>query len=73
MMWTKLFWKKAAERAIKTFAQTLSITLGAGAVNVFSVGWKQAIGVSLGATLLSVLTSVGSAQVTQRDNPSLVK
>lgn len=58
---TKLFWKDAAERAIKTFAQALVALLGAGAVDVLQVNWGDRLSVSVGAALISVLTSIASA------------
>lgn len=72
-MWTRKFWTAAAERAVKTFAQALAVILGAGAVDVMSIGWKQALSVSAGAALLSVLTSIGSTGVADSSSPSLVK
>jgi len=71
-MWTSKFWKESTERAVKTFAQTLVALLGAGSLNVLEVDWAQAIGVSVGAGLLSILTSLGSSKVSKEDSPSLV-
>lgn len=60
---TKVFWLDTAERAIKTVAQTwVTLWLVADQVfNILTVDWKQALGVGLGAGVLSVLTSVASA------------
>jgi hypothetical protein len=67
----KLSYLKAlAERATKTFAQTLVAALTAGATDLLSVGWVQALSVAGMATLLSVLTSIGSAGF-GNDGPSL--
>lgn len=73
-MFTKLFWKDAVERAIKTMAQTLvTLWLTSDAVfNILTVDWTQAIGVAVGAGVLSVLTSVGSAATSGTDTASLV-
>jgi hypothetical protein len=71
-MWTKKFWKSATERSIKTLAQSLIALLTAGSANLLEVDWAAALGVSLGAALLSLLTSLGSAGVTKTDSPSLV-
>ena len=60
-MWSAQFWKAAAERAIKTLAQTLIAILAVGQTTVLSVDWKQSAAVAATATLLSVLTSVASA------------
>lgn len=55
------FWKATGERAIKTFAQTLIALIGTTAVTIVDLDWLQMLGVSLTATLLSVLTSIASA------------
>lgn len=73
-MFSKLFWKDALERAVKTVAQTL-VTLwlaGEQAFNILTVNWKQALGVGLGAGVLSLLMSVASSQVAGKDTASLV-
>lgn len=62
-MFTKTFWKDTAERAVKTFAQSLAAVLTAGVTGVLDVDWINALSVSLLATLVSVLTSVGSGYV----------
>jgi len=70
-MWTSEFWKQAAERAVKTFAQTL---VAAGLV-VGVAGWDewQAALIAAGiAALLSVATSVASAGFGDKGTPSLV-
>lgn len=69
-IWDKHFWKASTERAVKTFAQTALALLGAGALNVLTVDWAQAVGVSAGAALLSYLTSIVSAEIT-KTGPSL--
>lgn len=70
-MWSIGFWKSAVERAVKTFAQAFVAVLGGGAVNVVDADLKAAFGVAAGAALLSVLTSLASAKITNGD-PSLV-
>lgn len=62
-MFTKIFWKDTAERAVKTFAQSLAAVLTAGATGVLDVDWKNAVSVALLATLVSVFTSIGSGTV----------
>lgn len=73
-MFTKLFWKDAVERSVKTMAQTLlTLWLTSEAVfNILTVDWMQAFGVAVGAGVLSVLTSVGSAATSGTDTASLV-
>lgn len=71
-MFTKTFWKDTAERAVKTFAQSLAAVLAAGATGVLDVDWMNALSVSLLATLVSVLTSLGSGYVGD-DSASVIK
>jgi len=70
-MWTSSFWKATAERAIKTFAQTLV----ASGIVVGVAGWDkwQAALIAAGiAALLSVVTSVASISIGDKGSPSLV-
>lgn len=70
---TMLFFKSLLERALKTFAQTFVAAIGIGATDLLSIGWIQALSVAGFATLLSVLTSIGSAPWGDPATPSLVK
>ncbi len=70
-MFTITWLKDATERALKTFAQTLAVTLGAGAVDILSVDWRAALSISAGAALVSVLMSVGSEPFGNRGTASL--
>ena len=72
-MWTKLFWMQVLERAIKTFAQSALLAIGASkGFNLFALDWHNLVGFALGGTLLSVLTSIASINVGPRAHPSLV-
>lgn len=62
-MFTKTFLKDTAERAVKTFVQSMVAVMTAGATGVLDVDWVNALSVSLLATLVSVLTSIGSGTV----------
>ena len=67
------FLKATAERALKTFVQTYFalFLVGDVALNVFQFDWLgEGLGVSLGAALLSVVTSVLSGFVGNQ-GPSL--
>lgn len=59
MTFTKEWLAMAAERAIKTVAQTAVATIGAAQVlGLFAVDWTQVASVALLAGVMSVLTSV---------------
>lgn len=60
---TSQFAKDAAERAIKTFAQTMLAYFGADAFDVLQANWGNALSVALGAVVLSVLTSLLSLKL----------
>lgn len=61
MLWTKAFWLGAAERVIKTVAQSVAAVLGVGALGVLSVDWAQTLSVAAAAGLASLLTSIADA------------
>lgn len=61
-MFTRAFLKAATERAVKTFAQTLAASLVVAAT-LEGVDWQAAASAAGLASLLSVLTSVGSSQI----------
>lgn len=62
-MFNQTFLKDTAERAVKTFAQSMVAVMTAGATGVLDVDWVNSLSVSLLATLVSVLTSIGSGTV----------
>lgn len=81
-MFSTAFWKATAERALKSGAQFVVLTIAAGAVagtgngdaqivNAFLLDWPVLGGVFLGGILISILTSLITAQVTD-GNPSAV-
>ena len=57
-MFSLNFWSYAGERAIKTVAQSALAFLGSGSIGLFAIDWAGLASVSLGAGLLSLLTSV---------------
>lgn len=72
-MWSSSsYWKSLAERAIKTFAQTLVALIGANAVAITDLDWWNLTAVSATAALVSVLTSLASTPFGPKDSPSLV-
>lgn len=66
------FWISAAERALKTVAQTFIAMAGASAFNVLNADWQAILGVSGGAGLISVAMSIVSAEIGKKGSPSLV-
>ena len=65
------FWKASAERAVKTFAQALVALAGVEMVGIHAVDWPEMLSVAAMAALLSVLTSVASANFGKNPGPSL--
>ena len=62
-MFTLAFWKAAAERAVKTFAQSLAALLVADGTDILSTDWGGRLSVAGMAAVVSVLTSVASSQI----------
>lgn len=72
-MFTTIFWKLAIERAVKTAAQALILSAGAGAgFDLYSFDLKAAAIATIGGFLLSILTSIASAPFGTPGTPSLV-
>jgi hypothetical protein len=69
-MFTKAFWAASGERAAKTFAQTLASLLLAAGTGLLDTAWTTSLSVAGMATLLSLLTSVGSSSI-GNSGPSL--
>jgi hypothetical protein len=59
-MWTKDFWKGAAERGIKTIAQTALAYFVIGTTGILDIDWVALGSVSAAAGLASLLTSIAS-------------
>ena len=57
-MWTALFWKDAAERAVRTAAQSAVSVLTVDGIGLLDVSWLAAGSVSGLAALVSLLTSI---------------
>ncbi len=70
-MFDSRFWMASAERAIKTFAQALLALIGTDMVGITSLDWPQLLAAAATATLLSVLTSIASANFGKNPGPSL--
>jgi len=72
VIWTIGFWRGAAERAVKTAAQTAVAFFVVGETGVADVDWATVGGISLVAAIVSVLTSLASAPFGPENTPSLV-
>lgn len=63
-MFTSLFWKDAAERALKTFAQALlALFVVAPQTPILGFDWPSALGLAATAVVISFLTSIVSGLV----------
>lgn len=71
-MYGRNFWRQAAERAVKTAAQAALLLVPADGFNVLDVDWRIGWGTALGGALLSVLTSLVTAGIGPKDDPSAV-
>lgn len=71
-MFTATFWKQAAERGFKSAAQGLLGLWTLDGFNILHADFPLAGGVAGGAFVLSVLTSIVTAGVGEKDSPSAV-
>lgn len=72
-MWTKKFWRAAAERAVKSAVQAV-IGLGIlDGANLLHADWKLVGLTALGGAVLSVASSIVTSGVGQPGDPSAVK
>jgi hypothetical protein len=72
-MFTVDFWRLTAERAARSFAQSLLAVLSVGGLGLLEVDWLTALSTAGMATLLSVLTSVGGAHIGPDNDPGFVR
>lgn len=70
-IFTRSFFKDAAERSIKTFAQVLAALLASNATGLLDADWPSSLSVAGLAAVVSILSSIGSGYVGD-DSPSLV-
>lgn len=69
-MFGRYFWQSTAERAVKSFAQSLIALLSAGQLGLLDVEWVTTLSTAGMATLLSVLSSIASSKVGAEGDPS---
>jgi hypothetical protein len=72
IVFSRYFWRAAAERAVKSFAQSLLALLSAQQIGLLDVAWVASLSTAGMVTLLSVLTSLASTQVGDSRDPSAV-
>lgn len=69
-MFGSYFWKATAERAVKSFAQSLLAILSASSLGLLQVDWLTCLSTAGMATLLSLLSSIASTRVGAPADPS---
>lgn len=69
-MFSKAFLTATLERMIRTVAQVLLTFLGAQTVNAFDVQWDDAVGIAVGAAVVSLLMSIIASGVGENRGPS---
>jgi hypothetical protein len=72
-MFTANFWKQAAERAVKTFAQASLALLTGNGLGLLDVNWGVVASVGGLAAVASLLTSIVTSGIGQPNDPSAVK
>jgi hypothetical protein len=70
-IFTKAFWRAAAERASKAFAYSASAALIAQGTGIIEANWRDCLSVAGMALVLSVLGSIASDAATDGPGPSL--
>jgi hypothetical protein len=75
-MWTRSFWIRTADRAIKSFAQGVLFVFGASQVgevaDAFTFDLTAALSGGLGMAVLSLLTSIVSAPFGETESPQVL-
>lgn len=71
-MWTVLFWKRTADRAVRSAAQGLIASGLGSAANLYEWDWQ--VGLATAATMgaLSLATSLAGSAVGDPDDPGVV-
>jgi hypothetical protein len=72
-MWTLDFWKATGERMIRSFAAAMVsvLVVGENMMDAFSANWQEALGVGLGAAVVSLLLSL-AGNVTTGGGPAFI-
>jgi hypothetical protein len=72
-MWDALFWKSAAERAVKTAAQVAAAGLVVGSTGAVDLDWLALGWLVLVSVLASLCTSIASSPFGDVGTPSLIE
>lgn len=83
-MFTRTFWRRAVERAVKSAAQLAGFVLLAGGTlasamsvagappDAFAVNWRAVAGAAIFGFVASIITSLGSDAFGPSNDPSVV-
>jgi hypothetical protein len=72
-MFTTAFWLGVLDRCVKSTATTaLLLLVGNGPLNVLHTDWQSILGLTGGAAVVSVLTSLGSTPFGDRGTTSMI-
>lgn len=66
-MFSSRFWKSAAERCVKTFAQTMVAAMGVSSIGLVEINWQGLGALAASAALASMLTSLAGLSGPQSD------
>jgi hypothetical protein len=71
-MFTKLFWRDAAERSISTAAQSALLALGqdVAGFDVFAADWRNVVGFAAGGAVLAMLKALAAVRVSGAVSPA---
>lgn len=69
---TKIWFKAAGVRAVKTMAQAALAVLGSGMIGVLEVDWLNLVSVAIMAGICSVLTSIAGLPEVKEEVPDEV-
>lgn len=70
-MFTKRFWRDAAERAVSTAAQSALLVFGADQLDALQADWRLVAGFAAGGAVLSLLKALAASQVGEPATASL--
>lgn len=66
-LWSKIWWKAAGTRAIKTFAQTFVSSIAIG-MAISEINWLTVASVAGVASVLSLMTSIAGLPEVKEEN-----